>query len=166
MSLAADIDPVALYAAVLSTLTAIVGFIKWLRSGPSVSVTILNPLEVRRFGQKHIELIISNNSSAPVVAREARVSFYKRRRFGVPLGEAEFNHRSTWDPSLESVPHHNKPNMSTDRPAVIRAGDERHQLLQPFREYDPKLHWLKAVVTLRNSKRKFVAWAPPMGRLA
>ena len=158
-------DPVAAYAAILSSIIALFTGVRaaltWLRSGPRCAMEIINPLEVYRTGRRHIEIIVSNVGSMPIIVREVHISVHDTKR-SKALNSACFDHRASWDPSLVSVPHPTKPNTTNPQTQVLQPGSEIHQLLSPFSDYDPQTHWLRGQVYLRNRRSPVTAWAPPV----
>lgn len=155
------VDWIAVYAAALSTILAGAEFWKWLASGPSAAVLILNPLDVRRFDNKLYELVVSNNGTVPIVIQSVRVSVHEKKNTRKALESVTFDTHSAWNPALRSIPHPTKSNSWSSEANVIAIGHEVHQALRPFKAYDPTKHWVKAVVSLRNSTRSFTAWASP-----
>ena len=158
-------DPVATYAAALSTVIAVLGGGRvvwtWVNSGPSAAVDLFSPTDVRRFERRFMEIVVSNTGKAPIVIREIQITLHNRRWLGSPERQARFYHGEGWDPSLEDVPHPTKPGTTISRTRVIQPGHEVHQLLSPFATYDPRKHWLRAKVFLRNRRAPVVAWSPP-----
>lgn len=162
MSFDWSIDPIALYAAILSTLIAVVQFVLWWQDRPKVSVTVINPKEVRRLDWRLMELIVSNVGKEPVVVQEAIISYHEGKSHNAEGKTARFYSGAGWDPSLKDVPHPTKPNTTTASVNLIKPGDELRQMLKPFSDYDPTKHWLKAVVRIRNSNSRFIGWAGPV----
>lgn len=160
-------DPVATYAAILSTLTAILGgghaVFRWLQSGPQAWVAIINPHEVRSFNHQTCELVVSNTGATPIVVKRVVVTMHAAKKDNRPLNTARFDHTAGWDPSVELVPDPSgKPNSLTPRPRVIQPGHEVHQHLRLFSAFDPEQHWLCAKVSLRHKRAPIVAWAAPV----
>ncbi|WP_139166736.1 hypothetical protein [Paracoccus chinensis] len=165
MSIDTNLDPVAIYAAVLSTALALAQLYRWLTSGPRASVNIINPLEVRRHDRKFIEVVIHNIGTTPIIIREVCVSYSDSRK-GRPLKSKTFDSNAGWDPSLRSVPHPTRPNSSWVITNVVAPGHEHHELLHPFSGFDPRSHWLRVSVALRNSNIRFNGYAAPVKRTA
>ena len=140
-------DPVALYAAALSTIIAIGTALRityqWFNSGPKAWVGILNPLEVHLGNNKALEIVVANTGTIPFVIKEISVSAHNSRR-SQPFYTARFDHRTPHDPSMKTIPNPNgKPNSSVRVPHVIQQGDEAHHLMKPTSSYDPTSHWLR-----------------------
>lgn len=159
-------DPVALYAAGLSTIIAIGTLLRityqWVNSGPKAWVGILNPLEVSFGNNSALEIVIANTGTIPFVIKEISVTAHSNRR-SQPFHTARFDHRTPHDPSMKAIPNPNgKPNFSVRVPHVIQQGDEAHHLMRPAPSYDPTSHWLRVQVTLRATKRPVVGWAAPI----
>ncbi|HWL56235.1 MAG TPA: hypothetical protein VNQ78_06105 [Paracoccus sp. (in: a-proteobacteria)] len=161
MALSWEIDPIALYAALLSSIIAIIQLLRWWFDGPRVAVTVINPREVRRFNGQLFELIISNVAASPTVVREVTISLH-REKPGPSIKDARFYSGAGWDPAIKAVPHPTKEHTTTCETNLIPPATEYHQLLKPFDDYDPHRHWLKATVMLRNSRKRFVGWAGPV----
>lgn len=159
-------DPVATYAAALSTVTAAAGvaaaIYKWMTSGPQAWVGVLNPHEVAAFGRRFIELIVSNTGSQPFVIREIVITFHKEKGLS-PYKVSRFYHGSaSLDPSMESVPNPNgKPNSTVRVPKILKPGDEVHHNLEPPKAYEPTTDWIQARVFLRQRRSPISAWGAP-----
>lgn len=159
-------DPVALYAAILSTIIAVAAgvrfFVKWLMSGPRAWVGVLNPKEVGATNRKTMEIIIANVGAEPFVVREIIVTMHKTRR-SKPEHEARFYHGTPFDPSMQQIPNPNgKPNNFVRVPKITRPGEEMHHHMTPVPEYDPAVHWLRVQAFLRQRKSPVTGWAEPI----
>lgn len=163
-------DPVATYAAALSTVTAAAGVAtavyKWATSGPQAWVGILNPQEVAALGHKTIEIIVSNVGAEPFVIKEVVVTFHKAKG-AEPYHTSRFYHGSSFDPSMETIPNPNgKPNNYVKVAKILKPGDEVHHHLGPASSYDPVSDWLQAQVFLRQKRSPVSAWAAPIKKPA
>lgn len=155
-------DPVALYAAILSTVIALAALVKWLTSGPRAWVELVNPKEVAATRNQSMEIIIANIGTDPFVVREIIVSMHKTKRSPAEHA-ARFFHGTPYDPAMQTIPNPNgKPNSSVRVPKVLRPGEEMHHHMIPVVEYDPSKHWLRAQVLLRQEKAPFIGWAAPI----
>lgn len=159
-------DPVALYAAILSTIIAVAAVIrtlvKWLTSGPRAWAGILNPKEVRATNWKTAEVIVANISAEPFVVREIIVTMHKSRR-SKAMQQARFYHGTPFNPSMEQIPNPNgKPNSVISVPKIVRPGEELHQHILPFTDYDPATHWLRVQAFIRQRKAPAIGWAAPI----
>ncbi|WP_124087991.1 hypothetical protein [Pseudogemmobacter humi] len=160
------IDPVATYAAALSTVTALAGaaavLYKWLTTGPKAWVGVLNPKEVAALDYRTIEIIISNAGAEPFVVREVAVSFHKDRG-STPYHVSRFNHRSWWNPAMETIPNPNgKPNNVIRVAKVLKPREETHHHMKPSASYEPSTDWICVEVFLRHKRSSTKAWAAPI----
>lgn len=159
-------DLVALYAAVLSTVIAVVAairaVIKWFTSGPRAWVGILNPKEVLRTRNRSMVVIIANVGADPIVVREIIVTLHDKKR-SPPKREARFYHGTPFDPAMQDIPNPNgKQNSTISVPRIIRPWEEMHQHMLPVPEYDPSKHWLRVRAFLRHRKSPVIGWAAPI----
>lgn len=156
-------DFVASYAAALSTIIAFAAFIRWLMDGPKAWSQIINPLDFKLYDQRMIKLIVSNTGKQPILVREMVISSHSRRFLSPVISHIRLYHGAKFDPAIELVPNPNgKPNSSVPQPRVIDPGNEFHQIMQPFENYDASKHWLKLQVYLRHKRSPVVAWAAPI----
>lgn len=159
-------DPVAVYAAALSTIIALGAvvriLIKWLQSGPRAWVGMLNPKEVAATRYKSTEIIIANTGIEPFVVREIIVTLHRTKR-APSEHSARFFHGTSFDPSMEKIPNPNgKSNSFISVPKIVKPGEEMHHHLQPVSSYDPSQHWLRVQVFIRQKRSPVTGWAAPI----
>lgn len=159
-------DPVALYAAILSTIIAVAAgvrfFVQWLMSGPQAWVGVLNPKEVRAASRQTMEIIVANVGVQPFVVREIVVTMHRTRR-SRPEHRARFYHGTPFDPAMQQIPNPNgKANTFIRVPKITRPGEEMHHHMVPVPEYDPAIHWLRVQAFLRQRKNPVTGWAAPI----
>lgn len=161
-------DPVAVYAAFLSTAIALAAtgraIYNWSTSGPRAWVAVLNPLEVAQTNRRTTKIIIANTGKDPFVVREFTLSWHASKK-GKAEESARFYHGTPFDPAMKSIPNPNgKPNNTIRVPNIVRPGEELHQHSVPFDVYDASKHWLRAEVFISQRKTPIIGWAAPIGK--
>lgn len=156
-------DPVAFYAAALSTVIAITASIRFIykkiTDGPKAWVELVHPLQSY---MKSSEIIISNVGNHPFTVRELRFNQHKSRK-DAPYKTSTHNHKTLFDPSIKLVPDPTgKPNTKVREPRILRPGDEDHHLARPSDGYDPSRDWLSVEVFIRGVKKPQKAWCAPL----
>jgi hypothetical protein len=155
-------DYSAVYAAALSTILAISKGLSWLLKGPRLHVEVFTPEQTSFYGRRCFLAIISNSGTQPVVIKEVVVSLRTSRwHFGQEVHRAVFNERSTWKPSLKSLPIDGRPNHFKPVPNVIYPNEELRAPAKVASAYVPSEHWIKVIAKPRNSRRTFVGWGAP-----
>ena len=83
LNLVAEIDPVAIYAALVATTILIWDVVKWLRSGPrlrtraSSGMIIVGDPDPRRHGKTFVSVIATNAGSSPTTITTLSMAHYK-----------------------------------------------------------------------------------------
>ncbi|WP_421849982.1 hypothetical protein [Oricola sp.] len=157
-------DWVALYAALLSTVLALVGLYRWLRSGPRLSVTVFHPLHSGyRNSEKIFLSVISNIGSSSAVVERVHIEFLTSKRFWAQkVGEAVFDDSTRWKPAVKLIPVEGRPSSSREELNVLKPNDEIRAPADAIKGYDPKKHWIKVTAIPRRCGKKFVGWAAPI----
>ena len=156
-------DPVALYAAILSTVIAVTASIRfiynWITDGPKAWVELVHPLETYMGAA---EIIIANIGKHPFVVRELRFSEHKSKN-GAPFKTSTHNHKTLFDPATKLLPDPSgKPNHQIREPRILRPGEEDHHHSVTSSRYDPHSDWLSTTIFIRGRKAPLIAWCPPI----
>lgn len=162
-------DPVAVYAAALSTLIALAAagraIYAWATKGPKAWVCMINPAEVAMTSRKTTKMIISNVGQEPFVVREMIITWHKSKG-GKAEESVRFYHGTPFDPAVKRIPNPNgKPNNFVSVPNVVRPGEELHHHSVPFDAYDSSQHWLRTRVILSQRKSPIDGWAAPISKI-
>lgn len=157
-----QVDWIALYGAVLATLIAVANTVKWLTNGPKLSVTVFRPSETGSGHARTFLAIVSNCGNQAVVVQSLNVSFQASRwAWSQKIGQASFDEKSKWKPSVKLVPVDGKPNTSTPVPNVLGPNEEIRALATAISEYDESKHWIRVSAQPRNSRKLFAGLATP-----
>ena len=130
LNIVGEIDPVAIYAALVATTILIWDVVKWLRSGPRLKVRansnmiILNDPDPRRHGKTFISVMVTNVGSSPTTITN--------------LGGVYFRNR--WDqlrrkPDKQFVVTSPEAAKHLPLPHVLRVGEEWSGLIDQTPEF-------------------------------
>ena len=155
-------DFIAAYAALMSTLLALVQLIKWLFKGPRLTVYVFYPESTNIGQERWLTTIVSNNGDQSVVVSKLTIAFKTSRwPWSKEIGRKTFHEGSGWNPAVKMVQSVTNRNSVTKVPNVLHPSEELRANADPIMNYDPFRHWIKVTAFARNKRLGFSGWAKP-----
>lgn len=141
----------AIWGAFLSTLIALVAFIRWLFRGPKLAIDIYAPGETswgNSGTRKNLLLVVTNIGPIPITLENVQISLMDRSIYRRKVKSITFDERSNWTPSVVL-------NNGKEVQNLLQNGEAIRQVLAIFPDYDAVKHDLQAKVKVRGHKKLF-----------